>query len=390
MRLPASLRLTSSAALAWSSVLLVQEILLLLFFIAGTHGMIVPLHSAATTDFASFYAAGMLADQGTPALAYDMAAHFAAERQAVDPGIQYVFFFYPPMFLMICALLAWLPYLVAFLGFQAVSLALYLGIMRRILGTQGWGWLVPVLAFPPVLISLGFGQNSLLTAFLLGSTTLLLEKRPVTAGAAIGALCYKPHFGLLVPLALAARGQWRAFAAAAGMGIALMALSLALFGQDTWVAYLSAFAGSHRIYESGRIDFPAFITPFGASRLIGLSLRIAYAVQTIVSLACAAIVVWVWRRRTRAAVRYCVLVSATFLAVPLAIFYDLVGLSIAMAWLIRDGQDKPLASWEKACLPVIYAASLAVRSAGTAAHLPVGFVPALLLLIIGVRRAMKA
>jgi len=42
----------------------------------------------------------------------------------------------------------------------------------------------------------------------------LLERRPVAAGLLFGLLCYKPHFGLLVPVALASGGYWRSFAAA--------------------------------------------------------------------------------------------------------------------------------------------------------------------------------
>ena len=52
-------------------VLLALELIVFLFLIAGTHGWIVPLERPTTTDFASFYAAGSLADAGTPALAYN-------------------------------------------------------------------------------------------------------------------------------------------------------------------------------------------------------------------------------------------------------------------------------------------------------------------------------
>ena len=71
--------------------------------VAGTHGWIVPLDKPTTTDFVSFYAAGKLADAGTPALAYDQAAHLAAEEAITAPGIRYQYFNYPPVFLMRCA-----------------------------------------------------------------------------------------------------------------------------------------------------------------------------------------------------------------------------------------------------------------------------------------------
>ena len=67
---------------AYCGILLAVEIGVFLFFVAGTHGLIVPLSAPASTDFVSFYAAGTLADAGTPELAYDQPAHYAAEEHA--------------------------------------------------------------------------------------------------------------------------------------------------------------------------------------------------------------------------------------------------------------------------------------------------------------------
>jgi hypothetical protein len=97
--------------------------------VAGTYGLIVPLAGPTSTDFVSFYAAGALADAGTPELAYDQAAHDLAEQRAAAPSIEYRFFYYPPVFLLLCAALARLPYLAAFVVFEAATLALCLIVM---------------------------------------------------------------------------------------------------------------------------------------------------------------------------------------------------------------------------------------------------------------------
>jgi len=170
----------------------------------------VPLPKPASTDFVSFYAAGALADAGTPQLAYNEAQHHAAEERATEPGIDYNFFYYPPIFILICAALARLPYLAAFLFFQITTLAAYLLVARAILNERDWAMLLPVVAFPPILWNFGFGQNAFLTAALFGAATLYIDRRPVVAGLLFGALCYKPQFGLLIPVALAAGGHWRA------------------------------------------------------------------------------------------------------------------------------------------------------------------------------------
>jgi glycosyl transferase family 87 len=140
-------------------IALAFEIALFAFLAAGTHGLIVPLEKPNSTDFLSFYAAGSLSDAGTPYLAYDQTAHYTAEEEATQPGTSYVLFYYPPTFLLLCAALARLPYLPAFIAFEVATLGLYTLTLRRILGRHGWDILIPILAFPPVLWTIGLGQN---------------------------------------------------------------------------------------------------------------------------------------------------------------------------------------------------------------------------------------
>jgi alpha-1,2-mannosyltransferase len=49
----------------WGALLAI-ELLISAFFVAGTYGLIVRLSKPASTNFVSFYAAGALADAGTP------------------------------------------------------------------------------------------------------------------------------------------------------------------------------------------------------------------------------------------------------------------------------------------------------------------------------------
>ena len=118
--------------IAYCAILLAIEVSGFLFLVAGTHGLIVPLRAPTSTDFVSFYAAGSLVNAGTPELVYDRAAHGAAEERATAPGVEYRFFYYPPVFLLLCAPLARLPYLAAFLVFEATTLVLYLIVVRNI------------------------------------------------------------------------------------------------------------------------------------------------------------------------------------------------------------------------------------------------------------------
>jgi hypothetical protein len=376
--------------MVWCSILLVQELLFCAFMAAGTYGLIVDLAMPVTTDYVSFYAAGQLADSGTAPLAYDRPAHYVAEQAATEQGVGYVFFFYPPIFLLLCAVLARLPYLVSFFAFETVTAALYLWTVRRILGLQGWRCLIPVAAFPACFVAYGMGQNAFLTAALFAGGTLLLERRQILAGILLGLLCYKPHFGLLLPLVLAAGGYWRAIAAATATVLALAAGSLAVFGVATWQAYLAAFALSQSVYEGGSVRFDAFITPFGAARLMTVPPGVAYAIQAVISLLVAALVVWLWRRDQRPAIRNAALVAGTMLAVPLALYYDLVSEMIAIAWLVRGYRAEALPVWEKLSFVAIYAIAMLTTGIGSSFALPLGPVCAVLLLAICVTRSLRA
>jgi hypothetical protein len=376
---------------AGSAILLALQLAGFLFIVAGTHGWIVPLGKPTTTDFVSFYAAGALANAGTPALAYDHAVHLAAEERVTGAGIEYQFFNYPPVFILLCALLAMLPYLVAFIVFEGVTLCLYLVVASRVLADRSGTALVALLAFPMVFWNLGLGQNGLLTAGLFGAASLLVDRRPIAAGLLFGALCYKPQFGILVPLALAAAGQWRAFAAAGASAAALVLASLALFGATTWQAFAAAASGSPAMYESGRILFAGMATTFGAARLLGADPPLAYGVQAAASLVAAAVVVVVWRRRLSLPTRAATLAAASLVAAPLALLYDLMFAAIAAAWLIRDRHSPAAATWENSALAALYL-SLALAGHPNFAgrwHVPVFPLAAIALFAIAGARAWR-
>ncbi len=389
-RLLAALRdgrfLDRHRAVGWSAVLLVVELIAAAFATLWTHGVFTTVQPA-TTDFSSFYAAGRLALGADPALVYDQAAHYAAQQAATLPGVEHNVFFYPPVFLLLLAPLARLPYLVGFAVLAGLGLALYLPVGARVLGLPGVRGLLPVLAFPSVVWAIGMGQNSLLTAAIFGAGLLLLDRRPVLAGLVLGLLCYKPHFGLLLPVALAAGRHWRAFAAAAFSVAGLVAVTLLLFGWQTWHAYLLAFAGSGGVYTSGKVSFGAFVTPFGAALLLGAPPAVAGSVQAVALVLTAGAVAWVWHGAAPLAARASVLLAATLLAVPLALFYDMMPLALGIFWLARQGRSDGFLPWERLTLAAVFGVPLLSRYIGLGLHLPLGPLASLAVLTFGVLRA---
>ena len=246
---------------------------------------------------------------------------------------------------------------------------------------------LPLLAFPSVFWTMGLGQNAFLTAALLGGGLLLIDRRPLLAGMLFGLICYKPHFGLLIPVALVAGGRWRAVAGAALAVAAVVGLSVAVFGWQTWQDFFTLAGGSPSTYENGRIDLAGLVTLFGGLRLIGVPTAPAYAVQGVGAIAAIALVAVVWRYNLSLATRAAALAAATLIAVPVALIYDFLLAGIAMAWLIRAGSKSGFLTWEKTTLATVFIVPLLSRSFGTGTHVPLAQVALIALLALIVRRA---
>jgi hypothetical protein len=192
----------------------------------------------------------------------------------------------------------------------------------------------------------------------------------------------------LIPVALAAGGHWRSVAAAAVSAGLLVLASLALFGWNTWHDFLVTAGASHAVYESGRILFAGFTSPFGAVRLLGGPVVLAYAVQTVGSLAGAALVFVVWWCRLSLPIRATTLAAATLVAVPVAIFYDLMLGTVAVCWLVRD-ESRPISPAEKTFFAAITLLLLDARHLGESWHIPSAALAVLGLFAIVTARAFR-
>ena len=374
------------------------------FFVAGTHGAFAPMpNPPTTTDFASFYAAGSLANAGQAADAYDAAHHRAAEEAATAPGVEDKRFLYPPVFLLICAPLARLPYLAAFVAFEAVTSLLWLMLATAVaLGRAGSRpadratAAACLAAIPAVWWALGWGQNAFLSAGLMAAGTLGLRRRPLLAGAALGALCFKPHFGVLIPLALLAGGHWRAILGAATAVLLLCAASAALFGLQAWRVFADMLLHARQTAES-TILLAGHVDIGGAARLLGAGGGVSWVLQAAASTLAAACVAWAWwhtRGRdtppARIAAANAILVAATLTAMPFVLFYDLVMASVAAAWLVRAADLSFWRRYEPTWLAALWFATLVAYPAAALLHAATGAAVGVALLWLAMARVRDA
>jgi hypothetical protein len=353
-----------------------------------THALILDAgRKGIPTDFVNVWSAGVMVLQGRAAEAYDWALQKAVEVDALGRDFRGIYgWHYPPPFLGVAALLALLPYAVAHLVWPLLSFVPFAAAIRAIIG-RPIGWIVAA-GFPVVLGNLMVGQNGFLTAALVGGTLALLPTRPLLAGLCLGLLSYKPQYGLLFPLALVASGQWRCIAAAALTAIALALGSLALFGVAAWQAFVRwlPVASDTFLDQGSTVIWGKIQSVYSATRFLGGPERLAWALQGVVALAAAAMVLWLWRGRAGYAVKAAGLACGAVLATPYIFIYDLMVLAVAIAFLLRSGMQRGFLPFEVSGM----FAALAMLLLFPLAMAPTGLVAALILSALVVRRAASA
>jgi alpha-1,2-mannosyltransferase len=380
--------LTAKRARAWGWLLLGVTLAIAVGWIAMARGGLDVAGKPLGTDFTSFWTASKLALAGSPAGAYDVAAHHAQQTAMFGRDTGYAAFFYPPIFLLICLPLAALPYLTSLVAWLAATGALYWRMARAWLG-EAFG-AMPIFAFPAVLTNIGHGQNGFLSAALFGGGALWLERRPIMAGLCLGALAYKPHLGIMIPVALAIAWRWKTFAAAGAAVIALAGASYGLFGLETWRGFLADSSLARGALEQGLVGDAKLQSAFAAVRLWGGGLGLAYGVQAMVAAAAAAGLVWLHRRAPNCGAEGPAMIVAALLASPFLLDYDLIILAAPLAWMLREGARSGFLTWEKTILLAAFVLPAVSRLLATDARLPLApFVMAALFVAI-LRRGVSA
>jgi hypothetical protein len=372
---------------AISTMALTATVVALLLLLATAHGTVDAMGRPIGTDFSNVWAAGWMANHGQAAAAWNWAAHHAVQ-QAIhhDPAIAFYGWHYPPPFLMLASLLARMPYIMALLLWQAVTLGLALAVVRSIV--PGRDALLAAIGAPVVLICLGHGQNAFLTGALLGGGMLLLDRKPWIAGLLLGCLVYKPQFAVLIPVVLIAAGNWRAFLSAACAVLTLCALTLMLWGWPVWGAFIDSLTITRVIViEQGNTGWEKIESAFSAIRMWGGSVPLAYAVQSVVT-GTAILTAAVVARRGSMANRAAATLAAALLSTPYVLDYDFVVLGVAVAFVVADIRARGALRWEASLLAFAWIVPLFGRQATALTLIPLELIAAITILMLAARRAI--
>lgn len=188
-----------------------------------------------------------------------------------------------------------------------------------------------------------------------------MQKRPAVAGLAIALLTLKPHMGVLIPLLLLLRGEWRTIAAAAAGTVTLFLLSVALFGWGVWADYFGSTAAvqTSLLAQQGGFFLSMMPTPYVSFWLASGSMAAAIAAHA----AFAGAALWILVRSALRGAAWPELglmaATATFLVVPYAFDYDMAVVGLAAAMLLY-GDGAELSLWERLCALLALAAPIMV------------------------------
>lgn len=293
----------------------------------------------AGRDYSNLWAAGHAVATGHASVLFDHANYNAGLRSLFGAGAPEQYWLYPPPVLLLAVPLSALPLLPGFLLYTSVTIvALWLAL--RIGGLTAGASSI-VLLSPAVADNALTGQHGALIGALLLGGLLLVDRRPVLSGILLGALVFKPPLGLLVPLCLAASGNWRTLVIAAVSGCGLVALSVISFGFQIWHGFLVStqpmITGFLEMPWQGLPSQRIFASPFMAARWLGVSVHFAYGLQSAISLACA-IVAWrAWRMHhvVNPSARVALTAVLSLAATPWGHTYDMIPLAGAIVILFR-------------------------------------------------------
>lgn len=317
---------------------------------SGHDGLIGPHFNALGADWVIFMTAGRAVFTGDLGHIYNQLwitqttnSQFAHWLSGPLPA---PLFPYPPVYLLLVAPFAGLSVGWSLLLSQLAQFgALALGLRRLAPDKFYLFFLLGALLCPAMSNNVLAGSNAVLMAALIVGGLSLLDTRPILAGALLGLMIFKPQYFPLLPLALIAARQTRAFAAMAVSAILFTLASALLLGPQLWLDWTNVYLHPQQVAgvnatEWGRIWDESVST---IATLLGAPRWLALAAQGTAVLAAAA---FVWRAfRVRHPMRLAILCCAVLLASPHVSNYDLVLLALAALLYVRSlpESSRPLA-----------------------------------------------
>lgn len=270
---------------------------------------------ARTTDFLNLYTGASLALNGDWHQIYTEAGQLAQEQKFMPERRRLWPFVRPPVYALIMAPLALLPFPVAFwfwISAQSVVLLFCWAWAWKRFGPEAAVWGALFFAGP---LGIAHGQDCALFLALLCGAFLLGEKGWLfLCGVVLGLGLTKFHLFLLWPLVLLVQQRWRMLAGFVVCGLGQGLLSLALVGRSGLWGYAGFILHLDQYYSPQKnLDLNAILVNLGMS-----SRPLLIILTTMV----VALVLWCSRRKTPLWMTFTLATAGSLLIGPHVYSYD--------------------------------------------------------------------
>jgi GT2 family glycosyltransferase len=202
-------------------------------------------------DFFSFYAAAEIFVKQGPSSVYDILVQKQYEIAITQrPAGTFIVlpYFHPPFYTMLIAPLAYLSYRAAYYAMTAFNVVLLIALavilVRGSLRVHGRAVIVAaslIAGFLPLFVTILQGQSDLVVLVPLAGAYVAWSRGRAGWAGVLSALAFsKPQLLLLIPVLFITRRSWRAMAGFAGTVLALALVSIAGFGLNPVLQYISS------------------------------------------------------------------------------------------------------------------------------------------------------
>jgi arabinofuranan 3-O-arabinosyltransferase len=289
-------------------------------------------------DFCWIWMTGKFAVSSNPALVYDPAAFTAAKGTFLGNGeCRFGNFGYPPTLLFFTYPLGLLPYITAFTVWIVATVVLYLAAVYAIIPRPA----AVIVALTPIAVPVNIllGHNGFLTAGLIGLSLVFVERRPWLSGILLGLLTYKPHFGVLFPFVFLASRSWRVFASATAMSVLLGVAAGIEFGYQGWQSFIDLLHARNSSLSQDGVEL-TLQSVYGLLHWTGASTWVSWTLHLAVAIVVATLVCAAWANPIPQSLKAAILCIGALTVTPYVLQYDLCILSIAVAFLVKDGLSR--------------------------------------------------
>jgi arabinofuranan 3-O-arabinosyltransferase len=168
---------------------------------------------------------------------------------------------------------------------------------------------------------------------------VFMERRPWLSGILLALLTYKPHFGLLFPIALLASRNWRVIGSTISAAVVLGALAAIAFGYEGWTSFIHALTDRDSGLGPPGVEM-RLQSIFGLFQLVGARAWISWSAQLVVSVMVAIYIWTIWAKPISFNLKAAAICAGILLVTPYALFYDLCILPIAGAFFLKEGLSR--------------------------------------------------